>query len=61
MSRLKGMTAALLGLGTCLMLSGCTRSVLNYQIAESIGTLGQYENNEPVETENAGRAGEKRI
>ncbi len=50
MSRLKRMTAALLGLGTCLMLSGCTRSVLNYQIAESIGTLGQYENNEPVET-----------
>ena len=30
--------------------SGCSRSVLNYQIAECIGTLGEYENNEPVET-----------
>lgn len=33
-----------------LLLSGCSRSVLNYQIAECIGTLNQYENNEPVET-----------
>ncbi len=33
-----------------LALSGCTKSVRNYQIAECIGTLGQYENNEPVET-----------
>ncbi len=33
-----------------LCLTGCSRSVLNYQIAESIGTLGKYENNEPVET-----------
>lgn len=32
------------------MLCGCSRSVLNYQIAECIGTLNQYENNEPVET-----------
>lgn len=31
-------------------LAGCSRSVLNYQIAECIGTLDQYENNEPVET-----------
>ncbi len=38
---------AFLGL---LCLAGCSRSVLNYQIAESIGTLGRYENNEPVET-----------
>ncbi len=30
--------------------SGCSRSMINYQIAESIGTLGEYENNEPVET-----------
>lgn len=30
--------------------SGCSRSVLNYQIAECIGTLDKYENNEPVET-----------
>lgn len=29
---------------------GCSRSVLNYQIAECIGTLDKYENNEPVET-----------
>lgn len=31
-------------------LSGCARSVLNYQVAECIGTLGEFENNEPVET-----------
>lgn len=31
-------------------LSGCSRSVLNYQVAECIGTVGEYENNEPVET-----------
>lgn len=30
--------------------TGCSRSVLNYQLAECIGTLGKYENNEPVET-----------
>ena len=33
-----------------LLLCGCSRSVRNYQIAECIGTLGKYENNEPVET-----------
>lgn len=33
-----------------LVLSGCTRSQINYQIAEAIGTDGKYENNEPVET-----------
>lgn len=33
-----------------MLLGGCSRSVLNYQIAECIGTLNQYENNEPVET-----------
>ncbi len=33
-----------------LMLTGCTRSQMNYQIAEAIGTDGKYENNEPVET-----------
>ncbi|MDY3249551.1 MAG: polysaccharide deacetylase family protein [Candidatus Choladocola sp.] len=38
--------AAFLVLGS----SGCSRSVLNYQLAECIGTLEQYENNEPVET-----------
>lgn len=31
-------------------LSGCSRSTLNYQVAECIGTLGEHENNEPVET-----------
>lgn len=30
--------------------TGCSRAVMNEQIAESIGTLGMYENNEPVET-----------
>ncbi len=33
-----------------LLLCGCSKSVRNYQIAECLGTLGQYENNEPVET-----------
>ncbi|MBP3873584.1 MAG: polysaccharide deacetylase family protein [Lachnospiraceae bacterium] len=33
-----------------LLLGGCTRSQINYQIAEAIGTDGKYENNEPVET-----------
>ena len=37
-------------LAAMLLSSGCSRSVLNYQIAECIGTLNQYENNEPVET-----------
>lgn len=31
-------------------LGGCSRKMLNYQVAECIGTVGQYENNEPVET-----------
>lgn len=38
------LTAAMISLG------GCSRKMLNYQVAECIGTLGQYENNEPVET-----------
>lgn len=33
-----------------LLCTGCSRSVLNYQVAECIGTLDKYENNEPVET-----------
>ena len=33
-----------------LLFTGCSRDVMNMQIAESIGTLGMYENNEPVET-----------
>lgn len=37
-------------LAAMLFGGGCSRSVLNYQIAECIGTLNQYENNEPVET-----------
>ena len=36
--------------GLSLMITGCTRSQINYQIAEAIGTDGKYENNEPVET-----------
>lgn len=31
-----------------LFAGGCRRSELNYQIAESIGTVGKYDNNEPV-------------
>ena len=44
--------AALLAvaLSGAVMMSGCTRSQMNYQIAEAIGTDGMYENNEPVET-----------
>ena len=37
-------------LGSTWFVAGCSRSTLNYQIAESIGTVGKYENNEPVET-----------
>ena len=37
-------------LSAAMLLSGCTRSQMNYQIAEAIGTVGMYENNEPVET-----------
>ena len=45
----KGLIALAL-LTATLTLSGCSRSVINYQIAECIGTVGMYENNEPVET-----------
>ena len=40
----------LAGLMGMMLLTGCSRSQMNYQIAEAIGTAGQYENNEPVET-----------
>lgn len=40
----------LLAAAAAAVLSGCSRSVLNYQVAECIGTLDKYENNEPVET-----------
>ena len=33
-----------------VLLSGCSRETINSQVAESIGTLGLYENNEPVES-----------
>lgn len=39
--------ALLACIGLC---TGCSRSTMNYQLAESIGTVGMYENNEPVET-----------
>ncbi|WP_148412194.1 polysaccharide deacetylase family protein [Murimonas intestini] len=42
--------AALLCAGVVFTCAGCSRAALNAQIAESIGTLGQYENNEPVQT-----------
>ncbi len=41
---------ALAGILCSSLLGGCTRSQINYQIAEAIGTDGMYENNEPVET-----------
>ncbi|MCD8021856.1 MAG: hypothetical protein LUF30_02335 [Lachnospiraceae bacterium] len=49
--RIRRYILAVLTVGlTVLAASGCSRSVLNYQIAECIGTVGEYENNEPVET-----------
>ncbi|MBR1900300.1 MAG: hypothetical protein IJ820_04480 [Lachnospiraceae bacterium] len=46
-----GLSAMLAGvLAGALLLGGCSRSQMNYQIAEAIGTAGMYENNEPVET-----------
>ncbi len=46
-----GLSAVLAGVcAAALLASGCSRSQMNYQIAEAIGTLGMYENNEPVET-----------
>lgn len=45
---LGGILAA--AISASLLLGGCTRSQINYQIAEAIGTDGKYENNEPVET-----------
>ena len=45
----KGLCAAVLA-AAAVMTSGCSRTQMNYQIAESIGTSGKYENNEPVET-----------
>ncbi len=42
--------AAVCTLSGALLLNGCSRSQMNYQIAEAIGTDGKYENNEPVET-----------
>ena len=42
--------AAVLVCLTALLLTGCSRETVNYQIAEAIGTVGVYENGEPVET-----------
>ena len=50
---MKGRKAVWYLLGMCLtmlMLGGCTRAVINRQIAEAIGTQGMYENGEPVES-----------
>ncbi len=41
---------AVLALAGLLSSSGCSRSMINYQVAESLGTVGEYENNEPVES-----------
>lgn len=51
MMRRRGTTALLAaGCAAALLLGGCSRSQMNYQIAEAIGTAGMYPNNEPVET-----------
>ncbi len=42
--------ALILSLAAAVLFTGCSREQMNAQIAESIGTLGMYENNEPVET-----------
>lgn len=46
----RGILTLLAAAASVTLLGGCSRSVLNYQVAECIGTLNQYENNEPVET-----------
>lgn len=46
----KKMLAVLVMAAAAAGLCGCSRKVLNYQVAECIGTLEKYENNEPVET-----------
>lgn len=46
----RGILTVLTAAASVTLLSGCARSVLNYQVAECIGTLNKYENNEPVET-----------
>ena len=46
----RGILTLLAAAASVTLLGGCSRSVLNYQVAECIGTLKQYENNEPVET-----------
>lgn len=48
--RYKFLPAVLLMFAVCILSCGCSRDKMNEQIAESIGTLGMYENNEPVET-----------
>ncbi len=46
----RGILAALAAGIAILGTGGCSRSMMNYQIAESIGTVGMYEDNAPVET-----------
>ena len=48
--RKKHLLAAAAVLLAGLAAGGCSKSQINYQVAKSIGTLGMYENNEPVET-----------
>ena len=49
--RKTGITGLALGMIlAAALLGGCSRSQMNSQIAEAIGTTGMYENNEPVET-----------
>ncbi len=40
----------LTGIAAALICTGCGKASINYQVAEALGTLGQFENNEPVET-----------
>lgn len=44
-----GILAVMVMICVCLI-TGCSRAKMNRQIAEAIGTVGMYENDEPVET-----------
>ena len=48
--KIRGLAAVCPALLGAVLLGGCSRETIKYQIAESIGTVGMYENGEPVET-----------
>ena len=50
MPEMKKRIALLAAVGAAVLATGCSRAQMNYQIAESLGTVGKYSNNEPVES-----------